>query len=62
MLSRLRKEVKLVAVDLLGAGVLTMNDATDSYLRAFAASVGGGTDEIQHNIVAERLLGLPRRR
>ena len=30
------------------------------YLYSCALTIGGGTTEVQHNIVAERILGLPK--
>ena len=49
-------------LDLHGAGVLTGEEpeALHDYLWSRAASVYGGSAQIQRTIVATRLLGLPR--
>jgi alkylation response protein AidB-like acyl-CoA dehydrogenase len=62
LLARLHKEADRLALELAGADILTMTEDTSDYLRSFASAVAGGTDEIQHNIVAQRVLDLPRQR
>jgi alkylation response protein AidB-like acyl-CoA dehydrogenase len=54
-------------VDLLGAeGTLAAassaesGDANYSMHNAYFFSIGGGTDQIQRNIIGERILGLPK--
>ncbi|MBV9995872.1 MAG: acyl-CoA dehydrogenase family protein [Caulobacteraceae bacterium] len=59
-LARLSKEANQIARRLMGVDALLMTDEMEEHLYGFAATVGGGTDEIQHNIVAERVLGLPK--
>ena len=48
------------ALDLLGAAAEQTSSWTDGYLFSLAGPIYAGTNEIQRNIVAERLLGLPR--
>ena len=63
------REISAFAMELLGqdgAWYVGEPHAPDnghwarSYLNAFSATIGGGTSEIQHNILAEHVLGLPK--
>jgi alkylation response protein AidB-like acyl-CoA dehydrogenase len=56
-----------LSMSMLGAeGMLMGDDAREhgkvqrACLSSFAPSIGGGTNEIQRNIIGERVLGLPR--
>jgi alkylation response protein AidB-like acyl-CoA dehydrogenase len=52
-----------LALDVLGAAALAVDEVwTRRMIRARANSIEGGTSEIQRNIVAERVLKLPRMR
>ncbi len=48
------------ALDLQGARAELVDDWTSGYLFSLAGPIYAGTNEIQRNVVAERLLGLPR--
>jgi alkylation response protein AidB-like acyl-CoA dehydrogenase len=48
------------ALDVRGADGELAGDWTDGLLFALGGPIYAGTNEIQHNIIAERLLGLPR--
>jgi alkylation response protein AidB-like acyl-CoA dehydrogenase len=48
------------ALELLGPEAEVNEEWTDGWLFSLAGPIYGGTDQIQRNTVAERLLGLPR--
>jgi alkylation response protein AidB-like acyl-CoA dehydrogenase len=48
------------ALDLLGPSAEVASSWTDGYLFSLSGPIYAGTNEIQRNIVAERVLGLPR--
>jgi len=62
------QELADVGLRVLGRGVLAIEDidgmhsarVIEEYLRGFGLTIGGGTSQIQRNIIAERVLGLPR--
>jgi len=62
------QQVNELAVELLGMDGLVMDQggrpASDGWQRAFlfapALTIGGGTTEVQRNILAQRVLGLPK--
>jgi alkylation response protein AidB-like acyl-CoA dehydrogenase len=61
--SEVNQSLTELAVDIAGPhGLLAEDEWTYRFLRARANSLEGGTTEILKNIVAERVLGLPRDR
>ncbi|MBS1847808.1 MAG: acyl-CoA dehydrogenase family protein, partial [Actinobacteria bacterium] len=73
--SEVRRDVAGVGADLAGTGALVIGDAPldghqaidepqgtwlEQWFGAFANTISAGTSEIQRNIIAERVLGLPR--
>ena len=54
------QQVSEVAVELLGMAGAVEGPWTNGFLFSRALTIGGGTTEIQKNIVAERVLGLPK--
>ena len=66
--SELKRRMCKLALAMQGANGarFVSTDAIDggmwqrSYLNAFSATIGGGTSQIQKNILGERVLGLPK--
>ena len=62
----LHQRVYRLALDIIGPDALRLTPIdgegvwTGPYLQSFAYTIGGGTSDIQRNIVGERVLGLPR--
>ncbi|TMC13744.1 MAG: acyl-CoA dehydrogenase [Chloroflexi bacterium] len=58
------QQVNELALELLGMDGLVMDDRgwQRAFLFAPALTIGGGTTEVQKNILAQRVLGLPRER
>ena len=62
LLTRADRAVHGVMLDLLGAEALAhRSPRLDDYFWSLAQSIFGGTSQIQRNIVAQRLLGMPRK-
>lgn len=64
--SELGQRIERMALMLAGEEVLDFrygdDDLVADYLRGFAATIAGGTAQIQRDIIAERLLDLPKSR
>jgi alkylation response protein AidB-like acyl-CoA dehydrogenase len=58
--SELDVDIHQTALDLRAADGELADSWTDGYLFALGGPIYAGTNEIQRNIIAERLLGLPR--
>jgi alkylation response protein AidB-like acyl-CoA dehydrogenase len=56
------QRVNELAIELLGMGGLVENPWTEAFLFSPALTIGGGTTEVQKDILAQRALGLPRDR
>ncbi|WP_293865104.1 acyl-CoA dehydrogenase family protein [uncultured Alsobacter sp.] len=58
--AELAQRIFAAAMDVLGPEALLDGAWSHDYLEAYSETIAGGTAEIQRNIIAERVLGLPR--
>jgi len=56
----LAQRLHRVAMDILGPAALLHGAWSHDYLESYSETIAGGTAEIQRNIIAERILGMPR--
>ena len=68
LITTVYKKLHLLAGDILGpqfleyAGEKTSNLWTHRYLWSWVLTIAGGSSEIQRDVIADRILGLPRAR
>lgn len=62
--SEVHKRITQIAQDVLGPDNVNMSKVSgrwpQEFLGAFANTIGGGTSEVQRNIIGQRVLGLPK--
>lgn len=58
--AELAQRIYRTAIEILGPMALTDSHWSYDYLESYSETIAGGTAEIQRNIIAERILGLPR--
>jgi alkylation response protein AidB-like acyl-CoA dehydrogenase len=60
--SELVQRIDVLAMDIVGAAALegSADRVSELYLTGLSQTIGGGTKDIQRNIIGDRFLGLPR--
>jgi alkylation response protein AidB-like acyl-CoA dehydrogenase len=58
--AHLRQTVARLGIDVHAGDSLEMNPWTEDWLWQFCSTLGGGSTDIQKNVIGERALGLPR--